>query len=49
MGDTKFTSNLAGGGDYGKARLPKLAMPSFCERSEAKAGSLGEQQITAKP
>jgi len=23
---------------YGKARLPKLVVPSFCERSEAQAG-----------
>ena len=33
----------------GKTRLPKLVMPSFCERSEAKAATLQVEAITAEP
>jgi len=41
--------------NYGKARLPKQVMPSFCDRSvrcdrsEAKAATLHVEAVTAKP
>jgi len=34
--------------NYGKTRLPKSVMPSFCERSEAKAGPLHGQALCGR-